>query len=95
MRTKFAQTGKAHGLPQIDKQFAKSTSFGLIVDKTNAPHYTLAKFLTNILNPLTQNEYTVKDSFEAFSMTDKFRKNVLIKAIDNVLSMYRYFQIFL
>ena len=67
-RPKFAQIGRAHGLPKIDKHFFKVPSFRPIVDTTNTPHYGVGKFLTNLLNPLTQNEYTVRDSFEAVNI---------------------------
>jgi hypothetical protein len=36
-----------------------------IIDTTNTPHSNVGKFLANLLAPLTHNEYTVKDSFEA------------------------------
>ena len=36
--------------------------------KQQTPHYRVGKFLANLLSPLTQNEYTVKDSFEAVNM---------------------------
>ena len=60
MRPKFAQLGRAHGLPKIQKKFFKVPSFRLNVDTTNTPHYGVSKFLTS----LTQNECTVKDPFE-------------------------------
>ena len=69
-RPKFAQLDRAHGLPKIHKQFCKVPSFQPIFDTTNTPHYGVGKFLTNI-NPLTQNDYTVKDSFEAVNMINK------------------------
>ena len=93
IRIKFAEIGRAHGLPKIDKQFVKIPSFQLIIDTTNIPHYGVAKFLKNLLNPLTQNKYTVKDSFEAFNMIHKFRNNFLIKAIVNFLLNHHYLQI--
>ena len=65
MRPKFGQIGRAHGLPKIHKQFDCIPTFRPIVDTTNTPHYNVGKYLANLLNPLTQNEYVVKDSFEA------------------------------
>ena len=38
--------------------------FGPILSALQTPTYNLAKFLFPILNPLTKNEYTVKDSFQ-------------------------------
>ena len=65
MRPKFAQVGRAHGLPKIHKHYDNIPPFRPIIDTTNTPHYGVGKFLTNLLNPLTQNDYSVKDSFEA------------------------------
>ena len=38
-----------------------------MIDTSNTPHYKMAQFLANLLNPLTQNDHSVKDSFEASS----------------------------
>ena len=65
MRPKFGQIGRAHGLPKIHKQFNNIPSFRPIVDTTNTLHYNVGKYLANLLNPLTQNDFVVKDSFEA------------------------------
>ena len=52
--------------------FLKSTekctdlpSFGHIIDTTNTSDHGVGKFLTRLLNPLTQNVYSIKGSFEA------------------------------
>ena len=82
MKPKFVQIGRAHRLPKIHKEFLKVPSFQPIVDTTNTPHCGVGKFLTNILNPLTQNEYAVKDSFEAVNMIHKIPPELLIKGID-------------
>ena len=65
MRPKFAQTGRAHGLPKIHKDYQDIPSFRPIVDTTSTPYYDIAKFLSSLLNPLAINNYSVKDSFEA------------------------------
>ena len=38
--------------------------FRPILSALQTPTYNLAKFLVPLLNPLTKNEYTVKDSFQ-------------------------------
>ena len=65
MQPKFAQIGRAHGLPKTHKQHLDLPPFRPIVDTTNTPYYEIAKFLANLLNLLTLNEFTVKDSFDA------------------------------
>ena len=79
MRPKVAQIDRAHGLPKIHKQLFEVPSFRPIVDTTNTSHYGVRKFLTNLLNPLTQNKYTVKDSFEAANMIHKIQPELFDK----------------
>ena len=62
MRPKFAQMGKAHVLPKTHKNFEVLPPFRPIMDTTNAPYSGTAKFLLNLL---TLNNFTVKDSFDA------------------------------
>ena len=56
---------KAHGLPKIHKTFQTIPPFRPIVDTTGTTHYSVGKYLSILLNPLTQNAYTLKDSFDA------------------------------
>ena len=35
------------------------------MDTTNTPHHGIDKYLSSLLNPLTHNDYSVKDTFEA------------------------------
>ena len=36
-----------------------------IIDTTGSPYYGVGQYLSSLLQPLTMNEYTVRDSFEA------------------------------
>ena len=65
MKPKSVQVGRAHGLPKIHKNYADLRSFRPIIDTTNTPHYGFGNFLFRLLNPLTQNVNSIKDSFEA------------------------------
>ena len=65
MRPRSAQIGRAHGLPKIHKEFTNLPPFRPIIDTTNTPYYEVGKLLTSLLEPLTKNQYVVKDSFEA------------------------------
>lgn len=67
MPPEFAHVGCAHDLPKRHKFFDDMPSFWLITDSSNAPHYKIGKFLANTLNPSTQNNHSVKDSFQASS----------------------------
>ena len=46
------------------KGYTDLPSFWPIIDTTNTPHYGVGKFLTLLLNLLTQNVYSIKNSFE-------------------------------
>ena len=56
-----SRAGRAHTLPKIHKNFTVLPIFRPIVDMTSACHY----YLTELLNPLTQNEFIIRDSFDA------------------------------
>ena len=70
MRPKSASIARAHGLPKTHKQYHSIPKFRPIIDTTNTTHYGVGKFLTRLLQPLTHNEFTIKDSFDA---VDKIR----------------------
>lgn len=59
--------GRAHGLPKTHKQFSDIPAFRSIIDTTTTPHYNVGKFLASLLNPLTINDYDLKDTFDAVS----------------------------
>ena len=59
--------------------------FWPIVDTTNKLHHGIDKFLTNILNPQTQNENTVKDLFEAGNMIHKIPTELFNRTIYHVI----------
>ena len=54
-------------------------SFRPILPATDTPAYDLAKFLVPILKPLTENEYTVHDSF---SFASKFNSKNFMASLD-------------
>ena len=65
LRPTFAHFGRAHGLPKTHKTFQSIPKFRPIIDTTNAPHFNVGKFLAGLLNPLTLNQYSLRDSFDA------------------------------
>ena len=65
MRTKFAQTGHAHGLPKIHKDYQDIPSFWPIVDTTSTPHYGTAKRIKAIPPKLLNEGY----KFISFDVT--------------------------
>ena len=61
------QPARAHGLPKIHKDFDNLPPFRPIIDTTGTAYQLLAKYLARLLNPLTMDSYTLKDSFDAAS----------------------------
>ena len=56
--------GTMYGLCKVHKQEVDGCPpFRPIRSALQSPSYNLAKFLVPLLDPLTKNEYTVKDSF--------------------------------
>ena len=79
MRSKFAQIGHAHGLPKIHKDYQDIPLFRPIVDTTSTPHYGIGKYLSSLLNPLTINNYSIEDSFEAVKHIKAIPPELLIE----------------
>ena len=65
MRPRGGNRARARGLPKIHKEYDHLPKFRPIIDTIGTPYHGIGTFLKNLLNPLTQNEYTVKDSFDA------------------------------
>ena len=57
MRHKNGKLARARGLPKIQKEYSNIPKFRPI-HTTGMPHYSAGKFLTNLLNPLSMNEFT-------------------------------------
>ena len=53
-----------HTLPKISKTFTVLPKFKTIVD-TSTCYYNVGSYLTKLLNPLTQNEFIIRDFFDA------------------------------
>ena len=64
MRPQHAKPARAHGLPKTQKEYEHLPKFRPIIDTTGTTHYNVGKYLTNLLNPLTSNDYSLKDSFD-------------------------------
>ena len=64
IRPQNAKPARAHGLPKIHKKFYCLPIFRPIIDTTGNTHYSVGKHLSSLLFPLTQNQYTLKDSFD-------------------------------
>ena len=65
MYPKNAKVGRAHGSAKVHKQFERIPPLRPIVDTIGSTHYGVGKYISNLLHPLTLNEYHLKDSFAA------------------------------
>ena len=70
-----AKIARAHGLPKMHKHFDNNPSFWPIVDTTGTRYYSAGKYLSELLNPLTRNEYSLRDSFDA---TNRINRMLLL-----------------
>ena len=53
--------------------------FRPIIDTTGTPHYNVGKFLSKLLNPVAQNEYTLRDLFQAVSEIRSIPKELFLE----------------
>ena len=67
----------AHGLPKVHKSFDRVPSFWPIIDAIVFTHYNVGKYITKVPNPLTQNEYSLKDTFDAVERIKKIPKELI------------------
>ena len=65
IRPMNAQPARAHGLPKTHKEYEDLPPFRPVIDTIGSTHYKVGKHLCEILKPLSTNEYTLKDSFDA------------------------------
>ena len=79
MRPKGAVRARARGMPKTHKPFDSLPSFRPVIDTMNTPYNGIGQFLTNILQPLTQNKFAMKDSFQAAEEMRKFDFSLLSK----------------
>ena len=72
-----------YGLAKIHKIFTDGLpSFRPILSAFGTPTYKLAKFLVPILEPLTTNEYTIKDSFAFAEELQSFDSKLVMASFD-------------
>ena len=77
IRLKNAKVARARGLPNVLKSFERIPSFRPIIDTIGSTHYNLWKYITKLLNPLTQNKYSLKDTFDAAELIKKIPKELI------------------
>ena len=77
IRPENAKIARAHGLPKVHKDFDCVPPFRPIIDTTGSTHYGVGKYITNLLHPLTQNDFSLKDSFDAVERIQNISRHLL------------------
>ena len=85
LSTSSSRPGIMYGLAKVHKTVTDClTSFRPILSAIGTPTYKLAKFLVPILEPLTTNEYTIKDSFTFAEEPQSFDSKLVMASFDTV-----------
>ena len=78
-----SRSGIMYGLAKVHKIVTDGLpSFRPILSAIGTPTYKLAKFLVPILEPLTTNEYTIKDSFTFAEELQSFDSKLVMASFD-------------
>ena len=78
-----SKPGVLHGQAKVHKPVEDNfPSFRPILSAIGTPKYDLAKFLVPILKALTENQYTVHDSFSFASEVSEFNSKNLMTSLD-------------
>ena len=62
IRPRNVKVSRAHSLPKVHELFDRIPNFRPIIDTTGSPYYSAGKYIINLLNPLTRNDYSLKDT---------------------------------
>ena len=78
-----SRPGIMYGLAKVHETVTDDLlSFRPILSAIGTPTYKLAKFLVPILEPLTTNEYTIKDSFTFAEELQSFDSKLVMASFD-------------
>ena len=78
-----SRLGILYSNPKVHKPVVDNMpKFRPILSALNTPEYNLEKFLIPILEPVTQNEFTVKDSFTFAKEITKYDSSLFMASLD-------------
>ena len=88
---------RAHGLPKTHKTFDILPPFRPVVDSTGTAYQPVAKYLSQLLNPLASNEFSLKDSFDAVNRIKNIPQHLFDRkvTVSYRLTLFRYLTTFL
>ena len=78
MRPKNVKPAKAYGLPKIHKTSTNIPKFRPIIDISGSCLYLVGKYLAQLLYSLTNDEFTLKESFEAVNRILDIPSNLFV-----------------
>ena len=84
MRPNNTKPARAHDLPKIHKTFTNIPKFRPIIDTTGSSHSLVGKYLAQLLYPLTNNDFTLRDSFEAVNRIQDIPSSLFMNGYKNV-----------
>lgn len=68
----FAHDDRAYGIPKIYISYGTLYSVIPTIDTTSSFLYSIDKYLKSVITPLTDNKYSVKDTFQAVNRIQSF-----------------------
>ena len=77
IRPKTAKIARAYGLSKVHRSFDRVPSFQPIIETIGSTHCIVGKYIIRLLNPLLQNEYSLKDTFDAAECIKKKPKELI------------------
>ena len=78
IRPKHAKIARAHDLPKVHKAFDDVPPFRPIIDTMGTTHSSVEKYLPEVLYSLTQNQFSIKNLFDA-----AYRINSILPEVKN------------
>ena len=74
---KTLKIARTHELPKINNSFERVPSSRPIIETIGCRHCNVRKYFAKPLNPLTQNKYSLKDTFDASERIKKIPKELI------------------
>ena len=88
MRSKNIKPARAHRLPKVHTEFWNIPKFRPIIDTTGTNHCLSGNYLAGLLYPLTTNEFSLKDPFDAANRIKTVRSNLFKNHYQYLSFMY-------
>ena len=89
LRATGSGPGILYGLPKVHKSnFMDDKLYRPIFAAYKSANYNLSKYLVSILSPISENQYTIKNSADFRMQIESFRKNDMFLASFDIKDLY-------